>query len=96
MANHHAKTLTIKGYTAVYGILMFLLIATTGLDYLHLGAWNLVLVLVIATVKAALVVWYFMHARISERLVVFAFVIGFVMLFIGFALTLTDYAARVF
>ena len=85
----------LRDYILVYLALMVLLIATTGLDHLHLGAWNLIIVLAIAVIKAVLVLWYFMHARVSEKLVLYAFVVGLLMISIAFIFTLVDYAYRI-
>ncbi len=57
---------------------------------LELGRMEVVVVLVIATVKAALVVAYFMHLRYDKPLNVFAFIFSlfFIALFLG--LTIFD------
>jgi len=76
-------------------IVFFSLVGLTALTVwqgtqLELGTWELVIVLAIATAKAALVVLYFMHLRYDKPLNAFAFLSSllFVSLFIG--LTLAD------
>ena len=46
---------------------MVLTAATVAAAYVNLGALNIVVALAIATVKATLVVLYFMHARYSPK-----------------------------
>lgn len=76
-------------------VVFFVLVALTVLTVwqgtqLELGRMEVVVVLVIATVKAALVIAYFMHLRYDKPLnaVIFLFSMVFVALFLG--LTLGD------
>ena len=50
--------------------------------------------LLIAVVKATLVVLYFMHVRFTNRVTQLAAASGFVWLLIMFGLTLSDYFTR--
>ena len=52
-----------KVYVGIFLSLMVLTAATVAAAYVNLGALNIVVALAIATVKATLVVLYFMHAR---------------------------------
>ncbi len=54
---------------AVYAGLLVLFAATTGAAFVNLGALNVVVNLGIATVKAALVYWFFMELRTADGLV---------------------------
>jgi cytochrome c oxidase subunit 4 len=58
------------------------------------GRWNIVIALAIATVKATLVVLYFMHARYSPRRTQLVIVCSVFWLAILLALTLADYQTR--
>jgi cytochrome c oxidase subunit IV len=58
------------------------------------GPWNIVIALAIATLKAALVVLYFMHARYSPRRTQLVIVCSVFWLAILLALTLADYQTR--
>lgn len=83
-----------KIYFLVFGALMVLTLTTVGVATIDLGPMNIVAALVIAAVKATLVIMFFMHVRYSKpliRLVVFAAVLWLAML-IG--LTLTDFLSR--
>jgi cytochrome c oxidase subunit 4 len=66
-------------------VLTWVTVAATGVD---LGRFNLWLAMAIATVKAALVLLYFMHMRYDRPInaIVFVTALLFVMLFVGFAL----------
>jgi len=69
---------------------------STHLNHTHinLGPWSIVLALTIATVKAVLVVLYFMHVRFSNRLTRIFVAAGFVWLLIMLVLTMSDYISR--
>lgn len=73
---------------AVFGALLVLTVLTVAATKVDLGNWNLWLAMGIATVKAALVVLYFMHMRYDHpfNAVVFVTALAFVALFVSFAL----------
>lgn len=85
---------SVLAYSVVYLALMALLFVTVYVAYIHLGRFNLAAAMVIATVKACLVIWYFMHLRSSPRLVLVFVIAAIVMLFIGAILLFADYATR--
>jgi cytochrome c oxidase subunit 4 len=58
------------------------------------GPLNAVVALTIASIKATLVVLYFMHVRYSGRLVWLVIVAGLLWLAILFAITFSDYWTR--
>ena len=77
-----------------WAALVLLLATTTGLAFLPLGRWNLVVALAIGATKALIVVIFFMELRRSSGLVrVFAGA-GFLWLLILLGLTGADYATR--
>jgi cytochrome c oxidase subunit 4 len=78
----------------VFGILMLLLFATVGAAFIDLGRLNIVLAMLIATTKAALVVWIFMHVKYGGRLVWLFATAAFLWLGIMFIHTFADYATR--
>ena len=83
-----------KVYFLIFGTLIVLTLTTVGVATVDLGPMNIVAALVIAAVKATLVVLFFMHLRYSKpltALVVFAAVMWLAIL-IG--LTLTDFMSR--
>jgi cytochrome c oxidase subunit 4 len=81
-------------YYLVYLFLMVLLLVTVMAAFWPLGAWKIVVAMAIATVKACLVLWYFMHLRGSPRLVLMLFGMSFVILTIGAVVMIADYLSR--
>jgi cytochrome c oxidase subunit IV len=79
---------------AVFVALNLLLFATVGAAYLPLGDWHFVIAMALATVKAVLIVLYFMHVKYSHRLTAIICAASFLWLGIMVALTLTDYLSR--
>jgi cytochrome c oxidase subunit 4 len=83
-----------KVYVGIFLSLMVLTAATVGAAYVNLGALNIVVALAIASVKATLVVLYFMHARYSPKRTQLVIVCAVFWLAIMLALTLSDYSTR--
>jgi len=77
-----------KTLLAVWGALVVLTVVTVAVTYVDLGPLNLVVALLIATVKGSLVALYFMHLRWDRpfNALVFLGALAFVALFIGIAL----------
>ncbi len=73
-------------YHVVLGALLLGTVLTIWTGKTDFGAFNIVLAMIIATTKAALVVWFFMHMSEStgiNRLVFFVSVLFVLVLFIG-------------
>ncbi len=91
MSEHIASP---KLYIGIFLALMICTAATVWAAYINLGQYNIVIALAIATLKATLVVLFFMHAKYSPgrtQLVIFCAVFW---LGIMLALTLSDYTTR--
>jgi cytochrome c oxidase subunit 4 len=89
-----AKALTARTYLLTWLALIVLAAISLGLSFLHLPAFDLSASLVIATVKAALVAWFFMHLAeqpFASRLVLLVSVLLFALLI---SLTALDVASR--
>ncbi|HMR80061.1 MAG TPA: cytochrome C oxidase subunit IV family protein [Polyangiaceae bacterium] len=89
---HHgfAHVTPLKLLFGVLGILLVLTVATVAVTSIDLGSqWNLVVAMVIATIKAGLVVTFFMHLLWDKRfhLLVFLSSVLFLILFLGLAIT---------
>lgn len=86
---------SIRTYTLTLLALLVLLALTLGAGFVNLGAeLNAGVALLIACIKALLVLVFFMHLRESGRLTwVFAGA-GFLMLLLLAGLTLADYVTR--
>jgi len=82
----------------VYITIFLALIVGTGLTvwaaFQNFGPFNIVIALGIATIKATLVVLYFMHARYSPRRTQLVIVCAIFWLAIMLTLTLSDYQTR--
>jgi cytochrome c oxidase subunit 4 len=85
---------TKKQYALIFGILMVLTLATTAIGMIDLGRLNVVVALVIATIKALLVVLFFMHIYWSSKLNKLVVVSGVAWLALLLWLTLTDVFSR--
>ena len=100
MANHtehidHVGHIIPAGrYVVIWAILMVGTAITVFAATLELGVFNIVLALLIATIKGTLVVLFFMHLRYSTKLTMVTVIASIFWLFILFALTMTDYISR--
>ena len=56
-------------YAVVWVALLVLTATTVAVSYVNLGAWNVVVALALASVKAGLVALFFMHLKYENRLV---------------------------
>jgi cytochrome c oxidase subunit 4 len=84
-----------KTYYIVWALLMTLMILTAALSRVPLGEWNTAIALVIATVKALLVLLFFMHVKYENSKITWVAVIGgFFWLGLLLGLTMTDYLTR--
>jgi cytochrome c oxidase subunit IV len=85
---------SIQTNVAIFIALNVLLFATVGAAYLPLGNYHFLIAMALATVKAVLIVMYFMHVKYSHRLTAIICAASFLWLGIMIALTLTDYMTR--
>ena len=83
-----------KVYIGIFLSLMVLTAATVAAAYVNLGPFNIVIALAIASLKATLVVLYFMHARYSPKRTHMVIIAAVFWLAIMLALTLSDYVTR--
>src|SRR5262245_39399984 len=93
-AHSHAHVLPRSTYYAVYAALLVLLLATVGAAYIDLGRFNFAVTMIIAVVKALLIMLIFMHVRYSERLVWIFAAASFLWLGVLIQMTLNDYFTR--
>jgi len=91
---HAASTSATRIYYVIFVILIVCTYLTWQVAYFDLGRLNTVVALAIAAVKATLVVWFFMHARSSPRLILLIAFSGLLWLAILLALTAGDYLTR--
>jgi cytochrome c oxidase subunit 4 len=95
-AEHEEHTSHSQGFYIAIGIGLLIGTATTvGAAFVNLGPFNPVVALLIATIKATVVVLFFMHVKgASEKLTGVIVVAGFFFLAILLSLSLADYLTR--
>ncbi|MGA2237532.1 MAG: cytochrome C oxidase subunit IV family protein [Terriglobales bacterium] len=93
MSNEHGTS--VKTYLIIGATLLVLTVATTLIAFVNLGPFNPVVALTIATIKALLVILFFMHVKgASEKLTGVVVASGFFFLAILLTLSLSDYLTR--
>jgi cytochrome c oxidase subunit 4 len=92
MAGHHVVSWRIYlGIFLALAVLTVITVEAAGRDF---GSFNTLIALGIATIKATLVMLFFMHVRYSPRLTTLVLFSGFVFLAILILLTVSDYISR--
>jgi len=86
--------LPVSLYFAIWATLMVCTGLTVFAASVDLGIFNIVVALLIATLKGTLVVLFFMHLKYSTKLTMVTVIAALFWLFIMFSLTLTDYMTR--
>jgi cytochrome c oxidase subunit IV len=92
MSSVHVSPLST--YLTIFAALMVLSTLTVVAAFVNLGAFNPIVALAIAGLKATLVILYFMHVKYSSRLTKLTVVLSMFFVAILFAETLMDYATR--
>ena len=91
----HSKASPVRGYFAVWAILLLCTYLTYKAAFIELGRFNTAVALGIAIFKATLVALFFMHVwHAGERLIKVVVVSALFFLSILFGLSMTDYATR--
>jgi cytochrome c oxidase subunit IV len=85
---------SIKTYAGVWIVLLILTGVTTAVAYVDLGAFSVVVALIIAFCKTMLVALFFMHVRHSTRLTKLVVVGGLLWLGILLTFTMADIVTR--
>ena len=83
-----------KIYVLIFVALIVLTGTTAMVAFIDLGPFNIVVALAIATLKASLVVLFFMHARYIPGRTQLVIIAGIFWLAIMLSLTLVDYGTR--
>jgi len=90
----HAHVTPLWIYIAVFLALAAGTLITWGASLVDLGVWNTPIALIIATIKAVLVILFFMHVIHSTRLTWVVVIGSFLWLGVLFVLTFADYLTR--
>ena len=92
MAEHISSR---KLYVTIWAILICFTIITAAVSRVDLGQFSGVIALIIATIKAMLVVLFFMHVKyIHEKMTLMVMIAGVFWLLILMVLSMTDYVSR--
>jgi cytochrome c oxidase subunit IV len=98
MSDHDSSTEHISSIGSSVAIWLTLLVftgITVGAAYIDLGPFNIIVALTIATIKATLVVLFFMHVKYThEKLTPLVIVSAIFFLFLLLGLSMADYATR--
>lgn len=92
-APHHRAS--IGAYLLVFAALMIMTVITVAVSRVDLGAWNTLVAMGIAVLKATIVILWFMHVIHSPRMTWIVVISSFLWLGVLFVLTFADYLTRV-
>lgn len=90
----HEHVIPLPVYFAVYGALLVLTVATVAVSYADLGAASIYAAMLVAMIKAGLVVAYFMHLRYDAGFNALVFLVSLMFLLLFFSFTMVDIATR--
>ncbi len=68
MADERGHPVATRTYLLVWGALLCLTGLTIEAAHLRLGEWSMIANIAIASCKASLVLWFFMHLKYEKRL----------------------------
>jgi cytochrome c oxidase subunit 4 len=86
----HAHISSVKFYVGIFVTLVMLTVLTVGVSYIHLGKMNLAVAIIIASIKASLVVMFFMHLKYDNKFNALIFVCSLMFIGVFFAYTIND------
>jgi len=92
--SEHAHTSSSSIYLIILGALLVLTCVTVGAAYVDFGSFNLVIAVLIATVKATLVAMFFMHLRHDPPINAIIFVSSLIFLGLFLLFPLIDIQSR--
>ena len=81
-------------YVTIFLALMVLTGLTVGAAFVNMGSFNFPVAMLIAIVKASLVVWFFMHVKYQSHLTKLTVATGLFFLAILLGMMLIDYTGR--
>ena len=94
MSEHKHHILPLRTYLAVGGALLVLTAVTVWVSFFHFGAFNLVVAMLVATIKGSLVALYFMHLKYDNKFYLTIFILSLVFLAIFIGITMFDTMRR--
>lgn len=94
--HYHTDHIVSPGvYLTIILCLLALTAATVAAAYVNLGQFNIVVALAIATMKATLVVLFFMHAKYVPKRTQLVIIAGIFWLALLLFMTMSDYITRI-
>ena len=90
----HRHIMGYKQLAVILALLLMLTGVTVTVSYIHLGFLNVPVALAIASLKAALVLLFFMHLRYEGPVIRYAFITAILFLAIMIGFTFWDVAFR--
>lgn len=90
----HQHILPLNVYLRVGAVLFILTLVTVLVAQVHLGAFNLVVALGIAVIKASLVALYFMHLKYDNKFFAVVFLVAILFLGVFIIFTMFDTMRR--
>ncbi len=94
MDPHGEFHVTMATYNLIFILLMVGLVVTVVAAFIPLGPLNMPVAMLIASIKAAMVILYFMHVKFASRLTKVFVAASFLWLAILLTLTMSDYLTR--
>jgi cytochrome c oxidase subunit 4 len=90
MEEQHGHIGGTRTYVIVWAALIALTVTTIFVAGMHLGRFSILTALVIASIKASLVLWFFMHLKYEKRLFKVMFLVPIATLTVILGLTFLD------
>jgi cytochrome c oxidase subunit 4 len=83
-----------KTYIIIFGTLLTFTAITVGAAFINLGILNPIVALAIASIKAVIVILFFMHVKYQSNLIKMTVGAGFFTFLALVTMTLSDYMSR--
>ncbi len=90
---HHVTSYTT--YFIVWVVLMILTVTTVYISYLDFGTFNLVIAMVVASIKAAAVALFFMHLKFEDKITWLFAIFPLALLALLMGMTILDTFTRI-
>jgi len=94
MSEHKNHISTYKSHIVVLLCLVLLTILTVTITSVHLGPYNTTAAMVIASIKASIVLLYFMHLKFDEKIFRFMVTLVIAIYLVVIIITFFDYLYR--
>ena len=94
MSEHKTHISTYKSHIVVLLCLVLLTILTVTITSVHLGPYNTTAAMVIASIKASIVLLYFMHLKFDEKIFRFMVTLVIAIYLVVIIITFFDYLYR--